>query len=55
MSEQELRERIYKLIVELREMGLTYDEIEEFWDECIKEVKKQNETKNRRNKSVAKP
>lgn len=36
MPEKKVRERVHKLIVELREMGLTYDEIEEFWKECIK-------------------
>lgn len=44
MKEQELRQRVYKLIVFLREeKGMSYDEIELFWKDCIKEAKRRNE------------
>lgn len=37
MNEQQLRQRIYDLIViQRKELGMTYDEIEVFWDNCIK-------------------
>jgi hypothetical protein len=43
MNVSELTERIYKLIVMLREdYGMSYEEIEIFWKECIK---KANENK----------
>lgn len=46
MSESELRERVYNLIVFLREeKGMSYEQIEQFWKNCIKEAKKQKRIK----------
>lgn len=41
MTKQETYTRVYNLVKFLREeKGMTYEEIEKFWKDCIKEVKK---------------
>ena len=43
MSEAEVRQRVYNLIVFLREeKGMSYEEIEQFWKDCIKEARQKN-------------
>ncbi len=46
MSEAEVRQRVYNLIVFLREeKGMSYEEIEQFWKDCIKEAKRREAKK----------
>tara|TARA_R100001480_G_scaffold146522_2_gene145170 strand:- start:22 stop:159 length:138 start_codon:yes stop_codon:yes gene_type:complete len=36
----EHKKRIYKVITDLREIGFSFEEIMDFWRECIKEAKR---------------
>lgn len=39
MKLQEIRARVYKINLDLVEMGYSFEEIEEFWKEVFEEVK----------------
>lgn len=51
MTKQETYQRVYNIVKTLRESGMSYDEIEDFWKQCIKEANENNPTKRNRQKA----
>jgi len=41
MKESEVRERVYRLVTDFRENGMSYLEIELFWLKCIRTASKE--------------
>ena len=44
MNKQETYQRVYHVVKTLRESGMTYEEIETFFDKCIEAGKKNAKT-----------